>query len=107
MRVAEVTYDQAAALDPALLQPDTAIAVRLGTVRAIIGPLVAHDAPVNLLVGELRCDDDRPLEGRSWGTNVTDIIRTAVATPEGLRGLLDALQGLAEGRTVRRARTAS
>jgi hypothetical protein len=93
MRVAEVTYDQAAALDPAL-PPDTAIAVRFGSVRAFVGPLPAADAPVPMLVGELR-DVNGLVLAPDLGSNNVDNIRTAVATCDGLRRLLDQLGRIA------------
>lgn len=88
MRVAEVSYDQAAALDPALLKPGTAIAVRFSPTRiGVIGPIPSRFGPP-ILCAELRTED-----GWHWrGT-----VRVAPATPRGLRLLLHALEGLSLG----------
>lgn len=97
MKVAELTAAQAAALDPALLQPGQAIAVRFDDLQAVIGPLPGTDAPVPMLVGELRDYKGDPIQTEDVGFNVKDVIRTAPATRRGLWLLLFEMESLAYG----------
>jgi hypothetical protein len=88
VRVAELTYDQAAALDPATLQPGQAITVRFTTSRVGVIGLIPSGWGPPILCGELRSED-----GWHWHRTV----RVAPATPRGLALVLAALESLAYG----------
>ena len=95
MRVAELTVDQAAALDPATLQPGQAIAVRFSPTRvSVIGPIPSRFGP-NILCAELRFRIRIDGVETEWAW--AESPRVAPATNRGLRLLLAAMEGLSVG----------